>query len=81
MEQKIPCTSRCTSCWLDEKNVVVISMDSAGDKGHCELLNTVSVILSVVCPEPSLIEGAFANDTYKATFFVFLTTRESAIRL
>ena len=49
MEQNIWLVPRCASCWLDEKNVVVISI--AGDNGHCELLNTVSVVFAEVCPD------------------------------
>ena len=46
MEQNIWATPRQAFCWLDEKNVVVVSFDNDIEKGHCELLNTVSLELS-----------------------------------
>ena len=35
-------------CWLNENEVVVISYNHVPDKGHCELLDTVSLTLKLI---------------------------------
>ena len=47
MDQKIWVTPRHAFCWLDEDNTIVVSTDRVRKEGHCELLNTVSLILTV----------------------------------
>ena len=49
MEQKFWAVPRRAFCWLDEKNVIVISKDDENNNGDCELLNTVSSVLTVFC--------------------------------
>ena len=47
MEQNIFALPRRTFCWLDEKNVIVISKNSRATIGHCELVNTVSFMFAL----------------------------------
>ena len=49
MDYNIWNTPRQTFCWLDDKNVIVISLENGVKNGHCELLNTVSLVIIIVC--------------------------------
>ena len=33
-------------CWLNENEVIVVSLDNKAEEGHCELLNMVSLIFN-----------------------------------
>ena len=43
MEFNIWAYPRRAFCWLNEEDVVVVSSNEFPDKGHCEILNTVSL--------------------------------------
>ena len=43
MEQKIWGSPRHAFCWLDEKMVIVVTMNNTRENGHCELLDTVGL--------------------------------------
>ena len=48
MNQNITFWPRQAFCWLDEKNVIVVSKDNGKENGDCRLLNTVSLFLVAI---------------------------------
>ena len=51
MTEKIWISPRHAFCWLNDRNVIVVSFDEDYTKGHCELLDTVSYLQYLKSPK------------------------------